>query len=151
MLKHDVISTLSDVAAEKGLSANLTQHGKELVLGFKHGRRVSVYYVNGIRFLFKVKGGRAKVRSELTKVLPLGVQKNWPLPCELTTEKQPRERDGDNGSVLCCKVGCSPSELAERMEEVSECLGLFIDLLLSVEAWTIGRDKAWLRSHYFTF
>ena len=90
MLKHDVISTLSDVAAEKGLSANLTQHGKELVLGFKHGRRVSVYYVNGIRFLFKVKGGRAKVRSELTKVLPLGVQKNWPLPCELTTEKQPR-------------------------------------------------------------
>lgn len=142
---------MSAVAASRGMSVDLTQHGKELVLGFKHGRRVSVYHVNGVRFLFKVKGERAKVREELSKVLPLGVQKGWPLVCELTTEKQPRERDGDNGSVLCCKVGCSPSELAERMEEVSECLGLFIDLLLSVEAWTIGHDKAWLRSHYFTF
>ena len=145
----DAIDLLAAVATSRGMSVDLTQHGKELVLGFKHGRRVSVYHVNGVRFLFKVKGDRAMVREELAKVLPLGVQKRWPLVCELTTEKQPRERDGDNGSVLCCKVGCSPAELVEQRENVAECLGRFIDLLESVDAWTIGHDELWLRTHYF--
>ena len=146
---RDVTALLSAVAASRGMSVDLTQHGKELVLGFEHGRRVSVYHVNGVRFLFKVKGERAKAREELAKVLPLGVQKDWPLVCELTTEKQPRERDGDNGSVLCCKVGCAPAELVERGQEVADCLGRFIDLLESVDAWTIGHDKAWLKTHSF--
>ena len=145
----DVVAELAAVAKNRGMSVDLAQHGKELVLGFKHGRRVSVYHVNGVRFLFKVKGGRTKVREELAKVVPLGVQKGWPLVCELTTEKQPRERDGDNGSVLCCKVGCAPAELVERGQEVADCLGRFIDLLESVNAWTLGRDKAWLKTHSF--
>ena len=91
------------VAEEFGGYLRVDCGGNEYVLCYDHGRQVSVFHKEQVKFSFKVCGNRDKVREAIKAVLPDGYLDGCELKWRRSTEPAGNERPGKRfGPVRHC-------------------------------------------------
>ena len=127
------------VAEEFGGYLRVDCGGNEYVLCYDHGRQVSVFHKEQVKFSFKVCGNREKVREAIKAVLPDGYLDGCELKCRISTEPAWNERPGKRfGPVLHCYVDTTAKEFYTDPIPVANCVRVFIAKLKEIDAWHIG-------------